>query len=353
MESDFERSLTIAEIALGQIKSLHLPASPHNFEFWYSYASGYHLRFNEAVNEILKAGSITQFEIDRIYDLHLCPLRNTQRLDAVGARVVDEIDQVMSMIDAAVGTASRHSENLEQVSTRLGSSTVDRESLRTIVTALISSTKEMEQVNRGLEDSLRSSKQEITQLQKNLAAIRTESLTDPLTGLANRKSFDEGLASEITAAEKSGHPLSLLMIDIDHFKRFNDTHGHLTGDQVLRLVAMSLQQNIKGQDFAARYGGEEFAVVLPKTSLRQATSVADQLRRIVMTRELVKRTTGEKLGRITISAGVGQWHPGDPPQGLIERADTCLYAAKHNGRNCVICETDPEVVSPATTSKVA
>ena len=110
---------------------------------------------------------------------------------------------------------------------------------------------------------------------------------------------------------------------------------------------MSVKQNVKGQDIAARYGGEEFAVVLPNTVLRSAITVADHIRRAVMTKELMKRSTGEHLGRVTISVGVAALRPDDTPQTLIERADSCLYAAKRNGRNRVISETDPEVASPA------
>ena len=122
----------------------------------------------------------------------------------------------------------------------------------------------------------------------------------------------------------------------------------MTGDQVLRLVAMSVKQNVKGQDTAARYGGEEFAVVLPNTVLRSAITVADHIRRAVMTKELMKRSTGEHLGRVTISIGVAVLQEGDTAASLIERADTCLYAAKRHGRNRVMCETDPEVaVQPA------
>jgi diguanylate cyclase len=133
------------------------------------------------------------------------------------------------------------------------------------------------------------------------------------------------------------------MTDIDHFKTFNDNYGHLIGDQVLRLVAMSLRQNVKGQDITARYGGEEFAVVLPNTVLRSAITLGDQIRRVVMNKELMKRSTGENLGRVTISVGVASLRAGDTPQSLIERADICLYAAKRSGRNRVISEADPEV----------
>jgi diguanylate cyclase len=118
---------------------------------------------------------------------------------------------------------------------------------------------------------------------------------------------------------------------------------------VLRLVALAVKQNVKGQDIAARYGGEEFAVILPGTTLRAALTVADHIRRAVMTKELMKRSTGEHLGRVTVSIGVAALKKGDAALSLIERADSCLYAAKRCGRNRVMCETDPEVVSIATT----
>jgi diguanylate cyclase len=142
------------------------------------------------------------------------------------------------------------------------------------------------------------------------------------------------------------------MTDIDHFKNFNDTWGHLTGDQVLRLVAMSMKQNVKGQDIAARYGGEEFAIILPNTVLRAAVTVADHIRRAVMSKELMKRSTGEHLGRVTISIGVASLQPSDTAATLIDRADACLYAAKRNGRNRVICESDPEL-TPDEAMQVA
>ena len=131
----------------------------------------------------------------------------------------------------------------------------------------------MENNNKKLEARLTASKQEINQLQENLEAVRSESLTDPLTTLSNRKFFDFALEKAIADAKAKGEPLSLMMTDIDHFKAFNDNFGHLTGDQVLRLVAMSVKQNVKGQDIAARYGGEEFAIALPNTVLRSAITV--------------------------------------------------------------------------------
>jgi len=114
-----------------------------------------------------------------------------------------------------------------------------------------------------------------------------------------------------------------------------------------------VKQNVKGQDVACRYGGEEFGVILPKTNLRQAVAVAEHIRVAVMSKELIKRSTGENLGRITISIGASSWHRGDNAQTMIERADSGLYAAKRAGRNVVKCETDPDVSVDNKSKSVA
>ncbi len=349
---DYERSLAFAEIALGQIKALRLPAFPRNYEVWYAYATGYNPSLNKSINETLsRNGTLTTADIEQIYESYLSPVRMTDQLDNVGNQIVDEIEQVMSMIDAAVGSTTQYTESLAHATEDLGAAK-DRDGLRSIVETLVRATRDMEANNTRLENSLKASKQEITQLQVNLEAVRNESLTDPLTSLANRKYFDSALEKFIAQSRAGGEPLALLLTDIDHFKAFNDTFGHLTGDQVLRLVAVAVKQNVKGQDIAARYGGEEFAIILPNTPLRAALTVADHVRRAVMTKELMKRSTGEHLGRVTISVGVATLGNEDTGQTLIERADNCLYAAKRNGRNRVMCETDPEVGS-ASPAKVA
>jgi diguanylate cyclase len=331
---DYERAMAFADIALGQMKALRHAANPRNYEVWYTYATGYHPALNQQVNATLKAkGTISGTDLAHIYENYLSPTRLTDQIDQVGSQVKGEIDQVMAMIDAAVGSATSYAESLAGATEKLGESK-DREGLRAIVESLVQTTKTMEASNRQLEERLTASKQEINDLQENLEAVRTESLTDPLTQLANRKFFDITLEKTMADAIATSESLSLMLTDIDHFKTFKDNFGHLTGDQVLRLVAMSVKHNVKGKDTAARYGGEEFAVVLPNTTLRAAVTVADHIRRAVMAKELMKRSTGEHLGRITISIGVTTLHKGDSAQALIERADECLYAAKRRGRTC-------------------
>jgi len=346
------RTLAYAEVALGQIRSLRQTAIPRNYEIWYVYATGYNSPLNKIINETLaRNGHLTEADLEQIYETYLSQIKTTERIDKVGARVIGEIDDVMTLITEALGMSGSYDESLSSASERLAVAR-DRDQVSAIVESLIASTREMRDTNKALEGRLALSKTEISNLQHSLEAIRAESLTDPLTGLGNRKYFDRSIDIAVQNAIASGEPLSLLMFDIDHFKSFNDSYGHLTGDQVLRLVGMSLKQTIKGQDITARYGGEEFVVVLPNTALRQALTVADHIRRAIMAKELKKKSTGEILGRVTISVGVSMLKPGDDVPSLIERADACLYAAKRNGRNRVICEADPEYAAE-TQSQVA
>jgi len=350
---DYERTMAFAEIALGQMKALRQPATARNYEIWYTYATGVYPALNQQVNATIRAkGTISEADLTQIYDHYLSPVRLTERIDEVGSQIMGEIDQVMAMIDAAAGSASSYTESLVGATEQLGQSK-DREGLRAIVESLVQTTKSMERSNKQLEERLVASKREINELQENLEVVRTESLTDPLTQLANRKFFDATLEKSIADAFAKDESLSLILTDIDLFKNFNDSFGHLTGDQVLRLVAVSVKHNVKGKDTAARYGGEEFAIILPSTPLRAAVTVADHIRQTVMTKELMKRSTGEHLGRVTLSLGVAALRKGDSAQLLIERADECLYAAKRHGRNRVMCETDPEVPGDAGASQVA
>jgi len=349
---EHERTMAFAEVALGQIKSLRQTAVPRNYEIWYVYATGYNAPLNKVINETLaRNGRLTEADLEQIYETYLSHIKTTDRIDKVGARVIGEIDDVMKLLTDALGTSTNYGASLDSASQKLAVAN-SPEQVNAVVETLVKSTREMRDTNKALEERLTLSKSEISNLQQSLEAIRAESLTDPLTGLGNRKYFDRMIEMAVQHALAFSEPLSLLMFDIDHFKSFNDSYGHLTGDQVLRLVGMSLKQTIKGQDITARYGGEEFAVVLPNTALRQALTVADHIRRAVMAKELKKKSTGEILGRVTISVGVSMLKPGDDTDSLIERADACLYAAKRNGRNRVICEADPEY-SADTQSQVA
>lgn len=336
---DFDRSICIAEAALDRIKAHRHPATPQNFEVWYTYTAGINHELNHSIDTLIAAsGTITGQQIEELYLKYLSPAEIGERIDKVGSQMAGEIEQVMAMIEASIGMSDDYSKSLAGASADIVANN-DRDQVRIIVESLVSATREVETKNAVMQQRLKDSRQEIRELQKNLEVVRTESLTDPLTTLSNRKFFDTAIEHMMRQADETGKPLSVILTDIDHFKKFNDTYGHLTGDQVLRLVAVSLKHNVKGRDIAARYGGEEFAVLLPNTALAQAITVAEHIRRAVQSKELVRRSTGETLGRVTISIGVSEWRKGDDVASILDRADSCLYAAKAAGRNCVIAET--------------
>jgi diguanylate cyclase len=249
------------------------------------------------------------------------------------------IAEVHDAIDTALATANAFSGRLQEVDAGLRDEAASPEALRALAAQLLTQTRQMQQHNAQLVQRLEGSRSDIVGLQRDLDEVRRESLLDPLTKIYNRKCFDDGLLRAISDANLGGGPLCLLLVDIDHFKRFNDTYGHQTGDQVLRLVAMTLKSNIKGRDLVARYGGEEFAAILPATDLEGALILAENIRKAIQSKELLKRSTNEKLGRITASFGIALYREGESPSALIERADRCLYAAKREGRNCVFAET--------------
>jgi diguanylate cyclase len=343
---DHDHSMAYAGIAFEKMKALRHAATPHNYEIWYNYASAGNHSLNQCINDLIASrGTVSQNDLDELYERFFSPTLLTDKIDGFGTQVLGEINQIMTFIDGTLDSTSRHTISLADMTAKIDETT-DLNALRGVIGKLVATAKDIERTNQKFEAHLKESKQEINQLQKHLDAVRTEILTDPLTTLSNRKHFDQTIVKAIADASASNAPLALVMTDIDHFKKFNDSFGHQTGDQVLRLVALSLKHSVNGRDLAARYGGEEFAVILPNMVLRQATSIAEHIRRAVMGRELMKRSTGENLGHVTISLGVAALRPGDTPQTLIERADICLYAAKHSGRNRVVCESDPECCAP-------
>jgi diguanylate cyclase len=338
-DGERNRSIDFADAAMAKIKSLRLPATPQNFELWYVYVSGRNAALNQALDEALaRSGTLDAVESERIRRSCLSGSRLAQASEEIGDRLVGKIGGTVDIIGTAADTASEYCDTLADYGHKLQAASASVE-LHTIVKGLVHATGHMGQTNRTLEQRLSGSRDEIAQLQESLIAVRKESLTDSVTALPNRKHLDQALLEAVAYANIHSEPLSVLMADIDYFKRFNDHHGHLIGDEVLRLVAGILKQSVKGRDLAARYGGEEFVVVLPQTPLQSAVTVAEQIRRAVMSKELIRRSTGERLARVTISIGAATLQLGEGAQSLIERADRNLYAAKRAGRNRVDCGT--------------
>lgn len=339
---DLERSFTIAQRALELIKSYGSSASPRSYEVWYSYVTGHKPAINDAIKRIAaEKGTIDDADIEMLYKQHIASERFAEEAGKTGAIVISEIDQVMEMIEFAMGSTQKYGESLEAFTADL-STTVDRNRVREVVASLVLATKDVRSTNQTLEARLRETRGEIETLRETLEAVRMESLTDPLTGIANRKHFEEMLVKSLDQALVERSSLSLVVIDIDHFKRFNDTYGHLTGDQVLRLVSMTMREQVKTKATLARFGGEEFGIIMPDTGLEAAMATSERVRNSVMSRELIKRSTGESLGKVTISVGIAAMRKGDTGVSLLERADQCMFHAKRNGRNRCVADNDPD-----------
>ena len=173
--------------------------------------------------------------------------------------------------------------------------------------------------------------------------LRRLSVTDSLTGLYNQRFFYATLERELDAARRHGHPVSLLMIDLDHFKRFNDTYGHLEGDRVLADCARTVAEQVRTHDLACRYGGEEFVVLLPRASLDEALRVGERIRsRVAALQFNPLLSDGSRvLAQVTVSVGAAQHQPGHGMGELVNRADRAMYLVKSEGRNRVgVCQAD-------------
>src|SRR5260370_12017914 len=210
--------MAFAEVALGQIRSLRQTAVPRNYEIWYVYATGYNSPLNKIINETLARNcKLPEADLEQIYDTYLSQIKTTERIDKVGARVIGEIDDVMTLITDALGMSASYEDSLSSATQRLAVAH-DRDQVKPIVESLLQSTGEMRDTNKALDNRLSLPQTPISNLQQSLEAIRTQTLTDPLTGLGNRKYFDRSIETAVENALASGEPLSLLMLDIAHLQ---------------------------------------------------------------------------------------------------------------------------------------
>ncbi len=345
-DHEYQRALGYANTALDFLKRGAVPPYPPFYELLYTYATGINPSLNARINAIVRSGVLPTSELMASLYNEFLNGEVSDRISDVSERMHERIEAVHAAIDTAVVNANAFSSSLQVASEDLERD-ISAAAMKALASKLLAETRQMQESNRQLKAQLAASREDIESLQRDIDDVRRQSLIDPLTKIANRKSFDERLATSLEEAAMTGQPLCLILADIDHFKSFNDTYGHQTGDQVLRLVAMTIKSNIKGKDLAARYGGEEFAAILPNSDLSGATTAAENIRRAIHGKELLKRSTSEKLGRITASFGVACYASDDTAVALLARAAKCLYAAKHVGRNRVVNEVELANLSAA------
>ena len=322
-----------AEHALASLRGLSTAPTPQHFAIWYEYHRGQNRELNRVIDILLANRSeLSEAVMDEIYERFFATTLEHKAVRETSRRVQETLKAVVGHIHEAQGGAGRFNETLTDITGKLKKENSPFEEL---VERLTSEMGEMTRHAELLDLRLTQSSVTIEQLRSHLETVRKDAMTDGLTGIANRKMFDLSLRECATQALDEATALSLMMLDIDHFKAFNDSWGHDTGDDVLRLVARMLIRNTKGQDLAARFGGEEFAILLPHTGLQDATSVAESIRRAFVGRRIVKKDTGASVGAISVSIGVAQYEPGEALGEFVRRADSALYRAKNAGRDRV------------------
>lgn len=338
-DMDVEYATTLSSGAIRSMSQLSVPATPSNYSVWFHYVLGTSPGLRKTIDILL--GNKRKFDAainHELYTTFINPEHGTVPVGDAPQQLNGIINNAKRFLANAISDNKTQIATLGEVSAHAEANGDPRPIIRTLMF-------ELEKANlrtSALEANFVETANRLEKVQFSLAEAEKRSNTDALTGLANRRSLDDFFRTSLIRAMETGEPLSAFMIDVDHFKKFNDTHGHLIGDQVLRLVAKVLQDNIREGDLAARYGGEELAAVLPGAGLAACKEVAERVRRRISDAKLTRRTTGQEIGSVTVSIGVAQFRLAESAESLIERCDRGLYRAKSAGRNQVVIEIEIE-----------
>jgi len=328
-------------LALKQIAQHQLPYNPICYSIWYEYASGRNPELNQEVKNLGEKDTVISFDVVlqlfRKYiadEQTVLAEKKTMEFQSILTGVTRHLESSGTRISDRGHKVGTYTNQLEQ--------TTSVEEVRDISKGIMSETQSIVSQSHSLKQEMDETVSEIDALKKELEGVKQAAKTDMLTGLFNRRGFEESVSGAIEQAREMKTPLSIIILDIDHFKRVNDTHGHLIGDNVLKLLAKLLRENTKGKDIVARFGGEEFILVLPDTPLKGGFVLAEQIRLTLKSMRWINKTTGQPIDTITISLGIAEYKPGEDLDTLIERSDNALYLAKNTGRNKTITELDIE-----------
>lgn len=334
-----EKTQEFSNLAFERIKAFGLLPTPENYELWFVYFSQSSPELVKEIDKLLGNGdgTLSHEQCYSLYTEYLSITRHEKSVEKAGDQIQQTIDDVNVSVTAAKKNAKDYSVSLKEAKDKLEKPDSVQDP-KALLDGVLNDTERMLSCNEHLEEMLKCSKLAMEDMRRDLEIARREALTDPLTGLANRKAFDQEVKRLIMMANESeeAYTFSIILLDIDHFKSFNDNFGHQIGDQVLKLVARTIKESVKGRDIVVRFGGEEFVALLPETNIQGGMRIAEILRQEVEKKEVINRTTGKKLAKITLSAGVTEYNGSEDEEDLIQRVDKALYKAKNTGRNRVV-----------------
>jgi diguanylate cyclase len=329
-EGDYQITSKFSEHTHDFLSSHLISPTPVNYSVIYLYISNENELLSAAVDKKLQQGKL--ITADFIADLFKRYVSFSQQIEnTVLAPLEQTLTTTLEQINNQVSNEDKAANNLQKLDKILANSKKNT-STDNIVSYLFNTISSTKAQHQALSQKLTTTQQEINQLKDKLAASRQEALVDSLTGLLNRRGCDEKL-------QKLDHAdiHSSLAIDIDHFKKVNDTFGHFIGDKVIQRIAKTIQSHISDQDIAVRFGGEEFVVVMANTPMAEAKRIAEKIRISISKMKLKQRETNTYLPPISVSIGIAQNDNISEWTALFEQADSALYQAKSSGRNCCIC----------------
>lgn len=337
-EMDLDYANSAAKRAIELMTRHSVPQTTDNFGVWFQYVLGTDAGLNRTIDIIIT----NKKPFDKRVNWGLAKtLRSLQGKEApISSIVTDRLNEVLAKATDYLAKAA--ADNRAHVA-KLGDVAAQVENGYDPIAIIGELANELSRAAlraTRLETQFTSTSGELDRLRTSLRVAQHCANTDPLTGLANRRGLDDFLRAAQIKAMEHDEALSVMLIDIDHFKKFNDCFGHQFGDQVLRLIASVLKDGLRQADFAARYGGEELVAVLPGANLLACKDVAERIRLTIGDRQIVRRATGEALAKVTVSIGVAQFLLGETVTELFERCDRALYFAKESGRNQTMTESD-------------
>jgi diguanylate cyclase len=318
-----------------------------NFELWTHFVADPDGALARELTRLISLGEpLTELLSEELAAVYLPKAKLNEQIRDAGDLLSKELESVSKAIQNAQKSNAAYGKTLASAGKDLDGEDVAK--IKTVVNGLAEATRRVQKENKSLETRLAESTAEVDRLREHLEQVRRDATTDGLTNLANRKAFDDELDRACSEADEAGTTICLAVLDIDHFKGFNDTWGHQTGDQVIRYVASVIGRVAAPPRFAARYGGEEFAMIFPRESVSIVAGTLEEIRVEVSSRMLKRRSTNEDLGAITISSGFAERRPGETGHSVMERADAALYTSKRGGRNRVSsAEAKPDSANAA------